>query len=144
MIFLRFYLYKYLSHWNDPILQSGSPSFCNDFWCYISRCPTDGVKRSINYGGQTKISQFQRLASILVFINLNKHIYKLVFSVCCSNRGSNLFLMVTEDAILGGWKTKGTREHDQGTVLLTTQEDMAICGAIKKKTEGPLFNILKN
>lgn len=58
--------------------QVSLPSFCNYFWSHIGGSSTNCVKRSIYYSGQTKISQFQRLASILVFIDLKtKNVIRL-------------------------------------------------------------------
>lgn len=58
--------------------QVSLPSFCNYFWSHIGGGSTNCVKRSIYYSGQTKISQFQRLASILVLIDLKtKNVIRL-------------------------------------------------------------------
>lgn len=48
-----------------------SPCFCNDFRCYICWGPADSVEGSVHHGRQTKVSQFEALAAICMFVHLN-------------------------------------------------------------------------
>lgn len=55
-----------------PSLLMFSPCFCNDFRCYICGGPTDGVKRSVHYGREPKVSQFQAFAAICMLVDLQQ------------------------------------------------------------------------
>lgn len=56
-----------------------SPCFCNNFRCYICWGPADSVEGSVHHGRQTKVSQFEALAAICMFVYLNTQECKNVF-----------------------------------------------------------------
>ena len=47
------------------------PCFCDDFRCYISGRPADGVKGSFHHRGQAKVPQLQALTAVCMLIHLN-------------------------------------------------------------------------
>lgn len=47
-----------------------SPGLCDNLWCYICGCSTDSVQGSVYHGGQAKVTQLQRFASVLMLVHL--------------------------------------------------------------------------
>lgn len=47
-----------------------SPGLCDNLWCYICGCSTDSVQGSVYHGGQAKVAQLQRFASVLMLVHL--------------------------------------------------------------------------
>lgn len=49
---------------------SDSPGLSDDLWCHIGRCATHSEEGLIDDGGQAKITELQRLTTIMVFKHL--------------------------------------------------------------------------